>query len=127
MGFSRLLKTEVALANFRARFNIPLDVDVAYCHEDNIALERRPHIVFFPLMSILEGGVKFPVDPLILRTLRFYNLCPNKLPPNFYQVVSNVSWLNNLYGLHLDQHDINFMYVCVVMKGQGMTLKLGIH
>lgn len=65
MSFSHRLKIEVALANFKARFNIPLDVDVAYCHEDNIALEQRPHVVFFPLMSILEGGVRLPIDPLI--------------------------------------------------------------
>ena len=64
MGFSHLLRTETALVNFRARFAIPLEVVVAYCHEDNIAIERRPHVVFFPLMGILEGGLIFPVDPL---------------------------------------------------------------
>ena len=37
-----------------------------YCHEDNIALERCPQVVFFPLMVILEGGVRFPMDPLLL-------------------------------------------------------------
>jgi len=80
MGFSHLLRTEAALANFRARFSIlvDVDIDVAYFHEDNIALERCPYVVFFLLMSILEGGVKFPVDPLILRTLRFYDFCPNQ-------------------------------------------------
>lgn len=72
MGFSHLLRTEATLANFRARFVIPLDVDVAYCHEDSIAIEWCPYVVFFSLMSILEGGVRFPIDPLILRTLRFY-------------------------------------------------------
>ena len=75
MGFSHLLDTEAALANFRARFVIPNDVEVAYCHENNISPERRPHVVFFPLMSILEG-VRFPTDPLLLRILRFYGLCP---------------------------------------------------
>ena len=110
MGLSHLLRIEVALANFSARFDIPLDVKVAYCHEDNIALEWCLQVVFIPLMSILEGRVRFPVDLLILRTLRFYRLCPNQLPPNFYRVVSCVSRLNNLYGLHLDQHDINYMY-----------------
>ena len=80
MGFSHLLRTEAALANFRARFAIlvDIDVDVANCHEHNIALERFPYVVFFLLMSILEGGVKFLVDLLILRTLRFYNFCPNQ-------------------------------------------------
>lgn len=91
MGFFYLLKTEVSLANFRARFDNPLDVDVAYYHEDSIALEWRPRVVFFPLMSILEGGVRFPADLLILRTFRFYGLCPDQLPPNLYRVVSSVS------------------------------------
>ena len=71
MSFAHLLKTEAALANFRARFAIPPDIDVAYYHEENIAFEPCPQVVFFPLMSILERGVNFPVDPLILKTLRF--------------------------------------------------------
>lgn len=71
MGFSHLLRTKAALANFRVRFFIPPDVDVAYCHEDSITLERHPQVVFFPLMSMLASGVRFPVDPFILRTPRF--------------------------------------------------------
>ena len=112
MGFSHLLSTEASLANSREVFNILGDVDVAYCHEGDIALHRRSgsNIVFFPLMAILEGGVRFPVDPLLLSTLSFYGLCLDQLPPNFYQVVSCVSRLNQIYGLQLNHHDINFMY-----------------
>ena len=77
MGFSHLLRIEAALANFRARFSISPDIDILYYHEDNIALEGCPQVVFFPLLSILEGGVRFPIDPLILRMLRFYSLRPN--------------------------------------------------
>ena len=112
MGFSHLLSTEASLANFREVFNILGDVDVAYCHEGDIALHRRSgsNIVFFPLMAILEGGVRFPVDPLLLSTLSFYGLCLDQLPPNFYQVISCVSRLNQIYGLQLNHHDINFMY-----------------
>ena len=121
MGYPHLLNTEVSLTNFRAIYGVPKDVEVAYCHEGNNALEWRPHIVFFPLMAILERGVRFPVDPLILRTLRFYGLSPDQLPPNFYQVVSCVSYLNQLYGLQLDHHDINFMYSLCVTLGQITT------
>ena len=112
MGFSHLLSTEASLANFREVFNILGDVAVAYCHEGDIALHRRSgsNIVFFPLMAILEGGVRFPVDPLLLSTLSFYGLCLDQLPPNFYQVVSCVSRLNRIYWLQLNHHDINFMY-----------------
>lgn len=77
-------------------FNIPEDVDVVYCHESKIAFHRRANTIFFffPLMAILEGGVRFLVDPLLLNTLRFYGLCPDQLSPNFYWVVSCVSRLN---------------------------------
>ena len=110
MDFSHCLNTEATLANFRAVYDIFGDVKVTYCHEGDIALQWRFQVVFFPLMAILEGGVRFLVDPLILRTLRFYGLCPDQLHPNFYRVVSCVSRLNYLYRLPLDHHDINFMY-----------------
>ena len=86
MGYSYLLSSEASLASFRVAYNVPRDVDITYCHEGNIDLRRRTgvNIVFFPLMAILEGGVRFLVDPLIIGTLRFYGLCPDQLPPNFY-------------------------------------------
>ena len=112
MGYSHLFASEASLANFRAVYDVLGDVDIAYCHESDIALQRRsnPNIVFFPLIAILEGGVRFPVDPLILSTLMFYGLCPDQLPPNFYHVISCVNRLNQIYGLQLNYHDINFMY-----------------
>jgi len=112
MCYSHLFSSEASLASFRAAYNIPEDVDIAYCHEGDIDLHRRTGLntVFFPLMAILEGGVRFPMDPLIIGTLRFYGLCPNQLPPNFYLVVSCVSRMNHIFGLQLNHHDINFMY-----------------
>ena len=69
---------------------------MAYCHESDIALHRRPrsNTAFFPVMAVLEGGVRFPMDPLLLDSLRFYSLCPDQLPPNFYRVVSCINRLN---------------------------------
>ena len=112
MGYFHLLALGATLANFREAYGVPGDVDIVYYHEGDIALEKGfgPNVAFFPLMAILEGGVRFPVDPLIICTLRFYSLCPDQLPPNFYQVVSCVSKLNQIYGLQLNHHDINFMY-----------------
>ena len=55
MGFSHLLRIEAALANFRARFAIPLDVDVAYGYEDSVALERHPQVVFSSFNVYFRG------------------------------------------------------------------------
>ena len=126
MGYAHLLNTEVSLATFRQTFNIIKVVNVAYCHESEIALHRRSgsSTAFFPFMAILEGGVRFPVDPLLLNTLRFYGLCPDQLPPNFYRVVSCVSRLNQIYGLQLNHHDINFMYSLCGNKKTNYYLKV---
>ena len=99
---------------------------MAYCHESEIALHRNSgsNIAFFPLMAILEGGVRFPVSPLLLNTLKFYGLSPEQLPPNFYQVVSCVNRLNQLYGLQLNHHDINFMYSLCGNKNTNYYLKV---
>ena len=110
MGFSYLLRNNEDVESFKARFNIPCDVNISYCHKADIEDQRLPHVVFFPLMSILEGGVRFLVEPLLLRTLGFYGPSPDQCLPNFYKVVSCVGRLNQLYDLNVTHHDINFLY-----------------
>ena len=85
MGYSFLLEAPETLATFRQKFDILGDVEMAYCHKSEITLHRGHGTTFFPLMAILEGGVKFPVHPLLTSTLRYYELCPDQLPPNFYR------------------------------------------
>ena len=77
MGFSYFLNTNANVEAFKTRFNIPHDVNIAYCHEGDIEDQRLPRVVFFPLMAILEGGLRFPVDPFLLRTIIFYGLSPD--------------------------------------------------
>ena len=71
MSFSYLLDTNADIESFKTRFNIYHNVNISYCHEGDIKDQGLPHVVFFPLMSILEGGVRFLVDPFLLRTLSF--------------------------------------------------------
>ena len=78
MGYSHLLDTKATLPSFKATYNIPGDVDITYCHEGDIAFQRHPHVVFFPLMTILKGEVRFLVDPFIVSTHRFY--APTNFP-----------------------------------------------
>ena len=124
MGFAFLLDIARSLATFRWKFDIPDDVEVAYCHESEIALHRGYGTTFFPLMVILEGRVRFPVEPLLVSTLRYYGLCPDQLPLNFYRVVSYVSRLNHTFDLQLDHHDINHMYNLCGNKNTNYYLKV---
>ena len=85
MGYSHLLSSNAYLATFRVAYNVPKDVDIAYCHEGDIDIQRHRgvNIVFFPLMAILEGGIRFPIDPLIIGTLRFTVYAPTNSPLTF--------------------------------------------
>ena len=123
MGFAYLLNAGAPLAAFRQTFSVPDDVELAYCHESEIALHRGAGTALFPLMSILEGGVNFPIDPLLLNTLRYYGLSPDQLPPYFYRVVSCVGRLNQTFGLQLDHHDVNHMYNLCGKKKSNYYLK----
>lgn len=75
-------------------------------------------------MAVLEGGVRFPLDPLLLETFRFYELSPNQCLPNFYRVVRGVSQLNKLLNLRLTHHNINFLCNCCGSLNYGYYLKV---
>ena len=123
MGYSFLLDALTSLAISRQKFDILSDVEVAHCHESEIALHKGQGIAFFPLMAVLKGGVRFSVDPLVISTLRYYRLCPDQLLPDFYRVVSCVSRLNHTFGLQLDHYDINHMYSLCENKSSNYYLK----
>ena len=74
MGFAHLVNIDAIVEAFKARYNIPQDVHIEYCLEGDIEDMRVPRVIFIPLMVVLEGGVRFPLDPLLLGTLRFYGL-----------------------------------------------------
>ena len=124
MGFAFLLNSAASLATLRQKFDIPDDAEVAYCHESEITLYRGHGTAFFPLMVILEGRVRFPTDPFLGITLRYYGLCPDQLPPNFYWVANCVSKLNHTFDLQLDHHDINHMYSLYGNKNTNYYLKV---
>lgn len=77
MGFAHLVNTDTAIEAFKAKYNIPQDVLIKYYPKGDIEDERVTRVIFIPLMAILEGGVRFPLDPLLLGTLRFYSFNPN--------------------------------------------------
>lgn len=112
MGFSHLVNIETTVKAFKARYNIPHDVHIKYCLEGDFENEKVLRVIFIPLMGVLKGEVRFPLDPLLLGTLRFYGLNSNQCLPNCYRVVDYVSQLNRLYNLNLTHHNINFQYNC---------------
>ena len=83
MGFSHLLNTNADIEAFKTKFDIPHDVHIAYYHKGDIEDQRLLWVVFFPLMAILKGEVRFPIDPLYLGPSSFMGLAPTSACPIF--------------------------------------------
>ena len=60
----------------------------------------------FPTIAIVEGGVQFPLDPLLVCFLSFTNLVPLQCAPNLFHIVIGVATLNTLLGTSLGVFDI---------------------
>lgn len=56
--FSYLLNTNADVKSFKARFNIPHDVNISYCHEGDIEDQRLPRVVFFNFLYGIRGILK---------------------------------------------------------------------
>lgn len=88
------------------------------------SIEGQTLLFFSANVYIGGGGVRFLINPLLLSALRYYELCPDQLPPNFYWVVSCISKLNHTFGLQLDHHDINHTYSLCGKKKTNYYLKV---
>ena len=55
MGFLYLLKTNVDVESFKARFDIPRVVNISYYHEGDIEDQRLPYAVFFSFNVYIRG------------------------------------------------------------------------
>ena len=111
------------LARFRANYSIPDDVRVKPAHPVDYDLRRYSGgWMPFPLIFVFEGGVRFPLHPLLREFLSTWRLTPCQLRPNGYKVIMGTAKLNEILETHLDVHDIEHAYdVC---KGREKTFYL---
>ena len=93
-GFAYLLNFDDTIEAFKVMFGILNDVQIKYYPKGDIENDRRLGLIFIPLMVVLEGGVRFPLDPFLLKILNFYKLNCDQCLPKFYRVVNSVSQLN---------------------------------
>lgn len=71
MGFAHPVNIVATIKAFKAKYNIPQYVLIEYCLEGNIDDERESRVIFIPLMAVLVGRVRFPLDPLLLCSVCF--------------------------------------------------------
>lgn len=113
MGIYRdLLGNPKAITDFKVKYQIPDDVQFRLDDPtdplDGYIL--RDGWMPFPLVAVVEGGVQFPLHPLLRICLHKWNICPYQLSPNGFKIIMGVVVLNRILNADLGIHDIEDTY-----------------
>ncbi|RWR97703.1 hypothetical protein CKAN_02715400 [Cinnamomum micranthum f. kanehirae] len=118
--------TPEAMDSFREMYRIPANVSTRVDDPDDMfdGFVFADGWMPFPLVAIVEGGVRFPVHPLLRACLSTWHLSPCQLMPNGYKVIMGAVELNRILGINLGVHDIEDAYDVCKSAGDGTCFYL---
>ena len=98
--FRNRVSTLDKLNEFRVEYNIPNDVYLrlgpSLDRSETPVFDQNTQEMPFALSSIIEGGIRFPLHPLIRECLSFWGLAPTQLNTNAWKVLTGSVQLNQL-------------------------------
>uniref|UniRef100_A0A2N9IPH8 Uncharacterized protein n=1 Tax=Fagus sylvatica TaxID=28930 RepID=A0A2N9IPH8_FAGSY len=107
---ARYVNTPENMALFRRLYRVPDDVGLRYVHWSD-ALPPSSGELLIPVVAVVEGGVRFPIDPLLADFLSYFSLSPTQVNPNIFRIVMGTVELNRRLGLELSTYDIVWTYI----------------
>lgn len=118
-----LLRTLANVAEFKRRFEIPDGVEIRLRGDRENAFKGSRDSMPFHTMSLVDCGVKFPLDPFLVSFLEQTNLIPSQCCPNLFRVVMAVKKLNDIRGTHLGLPEIIYCYKLLKTKEEDYYLQ----
>ncbi|XXG79747.1 hypothetical protein AAC387_Pa09g0750 [Persea americana] len=128
MGVHRhWLGDPLSISLFRKEYKVPANVEVRPDGPDDGITYSDGWMPFW-LVSVVEGGVRFPLHPLLRECLREWGLSPCQLLPNGYKIIMGAVRLNEILSINLGVSDIEEAYdLCKSAEGHTYYLRLRLH
>uniref|UniRef100_A0A2N9FSF6 Uncharacterized protein n=1 Tax=Fagus sylvatica TaxID=28930 RepID=A0A2N9FSF6_FAGSY len=110
---ARLVNSEASMTRFRELYRVPSSIRLAYCNLDDLPVINKDEILL-PIMAVVEGGVRFPLHPLLVNFLLIVNATPSQVSLNLFRIIMGVVALNRILGVNLRVGEIFqvYQYVC---------------
>ena len=95
---------------YKALYNIPAWVQLRSVRENESVLEPASGLGFYTLF-FSEGGLSFPLDPLLVEFFHFFDIVPAQCTPNVFRILGGVIALRDLLSLPIGLNEIRYCYL----------------
>ena len=92
--FKYLVDSDADMEGFKAKYHISQGVALQYCAPDQIVTHREEGEVVIPMITIIEGGMTFPMARVTRDYLINHRLTPYQCAPNLFRVLGSIDALN---------------------------------
>ena len=73
----KMVDSLAGMVGFRAKYHIPPEVGLEYCHQEEILFKRRTGEVTIPMIAFVQGGMTIPMGRITRDYLRGHRLAPH--------------------------------------------------